>query len=131
MKKLFTLLTFTLLLFAAPVFSQGTDPVEPPAIENYFIDLTALSTLVVILSLALFSVVKVPVIWAKQIITWLISIGLAFVGQIWNIGMFEGINTIWTILLGVAGGLLANGIYDATFVQMILEFLKIKIPSKR
>ena len=131
MKKLFAILTFAVLMFTIPVFSQGTDPVDPPVIENYFVDLGALSGLVVILSLALFSVVKIPVLWAKQIITWLISIGLAFVGQIWNIGIFEGVNTVWTIILGVGGGLLANGIYDATFVQMMLEFLKIKIPTKR
>jgi hypothetical protein len=131
MKKVFALLTVALLMFTVPLIAQATDPVDPPVIENYFVDLGALSGLVVIISLALFSVVKIPILWAKQLITWIISIALAFVGQVWNIGIFEGVNVVWTIILGIGGGLLANGIYDATFVQMILEFLKIKIPTKR
>lgn len=133
MKKLFSLimLVFALCMFTVPLIAQGTDPVEPPAIESYFFDLGTLSTLVVILSLAFFAMVKIPVLWVKQLITWLISVGLAFVGYYWNIGIFEGVNVVWTIILGFAGGLLANGIYDATFVQMILEFLKIKIPTKK
>lgn len=134
MKKLIALLftAFALCMFSIPLFAQGTDPgtggVDP--ISVYFYTLTGLSGITVIVSMALINATGARG-WLKQLISWLTAMALAWVGYLFNVGMFEGITVGWTIILGLASGITSNGIYDITFVQMILEFLKLKIPTKK
>lgn len=59
----------------------------------------------------------------KQVISWVIAILLAFVGQAKMLGIFADTNILYTILNGVGVGLIANGIFDVTIVQSILSFI--------
>lgn len=134
MKKSIALLftAFALCMFSIPLFAQGTDPGTGGAdpISVYFYTLAGLSGITVIVSMALINATGARG-WLKQLISWLTAMALAWVGYLFNVGMFEGITVGWTIILGLASGITSNGIYDITFVQMILEFLKLKIPTKK
>ena len=61
-----------------------------------------------------------------QLLSWAISIGLAFVGSQKGLGVFANTTVIGTVLNGIGVGLIANGIFSADFVQTILAFLKAK-----
>lgn len=65
----------------------------------------------------------------KQIVSWVVAIALAFVGMWKGIGMFSSLSIGWTIVSGLAVGLVANGIFDVALVQSILEFIKAKKPA--
>jgi hypothetical protein len=67
--------------------------------------------------------------WKAQVLSWVISVGLAFVGSWKNIGIFAEMDVLWTVLNGLCVGLVANGIYSADLVKTILEFVKAK-PAK-
>ena len=134
MKKLFALLlaVFALCMFAIPLFAQGTDPGTGTGdlISQYFYTITGLSGITVIVAAALINATGANG-WLKQLISWIVAMGMAWIGYLFNVGMFENITIGWTIVLGLASGITSNGIYDITFVQYILEFLKLKIPTKK
>jgi hypothetical protein len=60
----------------------------------------------------------------KQLVSWAISIGLVFIGQLKSVGMVADSSTLWTAITGIAVGLVANGIFDIKLVQAILSFIK-------
>lgn len=133
MKKVFTILLLSLacLTFTIPAIAQATDPVDPAVdIPGYFASLATVASLGLILTALITKNIDVNSTF-KQIISWIVCIALAFVGYFFDIGMFVGINVVWTIILGFASGLLSNGTYDIKLIQGILEFLKLKIPTTR
>lgn len=69
--------------------------------------------------------------WIKRVVSWLIPIVLSFVGLWQNIGMFEGVNVLWTAIYGLATGLISNGLFDISVIQAILEFIKAKKPEPK
>ena len=66
----------------------------------------------------------------KQIVSWVISIVVVFIGQLKSVGMVAETNTLWTAITGVAVGLVANGIFDIKIVQAILSFIKANKSAK-
>jgi hypothetical protein len=64
--------------------------------------------------------------WKAQVLTWVISVALAFVGQWKGLGLFSETDVLWTVLNGLGVGLVANGVYSVEIVQSILAFLKAK-----
>lgn len=66
----------------------------------------------------------------KQIVSWVISILVVFIGQLKSVGMVAETSTLWTAITGVAVGLVANGIFDIKLVQAILSFIKANKSSK-
>ena len=64
--------------------------------------------------------------WKAQVLTWVISVALAFVGQWKGLGLFAETDVLWTVLNGLGVGLVANGVYSVEIVQSILAFLKAK-----
>jgi hypothetical protein len=96
-------------------------------ISSYFATLSAAAGLVVIISGYVNAHVFVSSsATLKQIVSWVIAIAIAFVGQIKGIGMFVDTSILWTAANGLAVGLVANGIFDITIVQSVLEFIKAK-----
>lgn len=96
----------------------------------YFGSLAAVAGAVVALSGWLKTyVIKVDGIKA-QLLTWLISIGIAFLGQWQGLGIFAGGDILTTVLNGVGVGLVANGIYSIEAVQNVLVLVKAKIAKK-
>lgn len=66
----------------------------------------------------------------KQIVSWVVAVALAFVGQAKGLGIVADTDTLFTVINGVAIGLVSNGIFDITIVQSILEFIKAKPVGK-
>jgi len=64
--------------------------------------------------------------WKAQLLSWGVSIALAFVGAWKGLGLFQEADVLNTIINGVGVGLVANGVFSVEFVQQILAFLKAK-----
>lgn len=64
--------------------------------------------------------------WKAQLLSWGVSVALAFIGSWKGLGLFQEADVLNTIINGVGVGLVANGIFSAEFVQQILTFLKAK-----
>jgi hypothetical protein len=91
---------------------------------TYFGSLAAVAGVVMTLSgWAKTYVIKVDGFKA-QLLTWLISIGVAFLGQWQNLGIFANADILTTVLSGVGVGLVANGLYSIEGVQNLLSLLK-------
>lgn len=69
--------------------------------------------------------------WIKRVVSWGVPIILSFIGLWQNVGMFEGINILWTAIYGLATGLISNGVFDIAVIQSILEFIKAKKPEPK
>jgi hypothetical protein len=102
-------------------------------INEYFGSLSLMASLVAIITGYLNT--HVPFLknangtW-KQIISWVISIVVVFIGQLKSVGMVAETSALWTGITGVAVGLVANGIFDIKIVQAILSFIKANKSSK-
>jgi hypothetical protein len=97
-------------------------------ISNYFGSLAALASLTVIISgyinTHIFSLGSSTL---KQVVSWVVAILVCVVGSLK--GLVVDTSVLWTIVNGLAVGLVANGIFDVSIVQSILEFIKAK-PTK-
>lgn len=99
-------------------------------LSPYFATLAALAGLVVVVTGWLKTNLLKWDGWKAQALSWVLSIGLAFVGQWKGLGLFAETDVLWTVLNGLGVGLVANGIYSADLVQSILAFIKAKPASK-
>ena len=97
-------------------------------LNTYFTSLVSASTAVVLIAgwinthITKFDGIK------AQILSWVISIALAFLGTYAQVGMFENATLLSTILNGLGIGLIANGIFTIDFVQALLILIKAKTP---
>lgn len=69
--------------------------------------------------------------WANQLISWGIGILLCMFGWFFNLGCLDILEWWQALLVGLGTGLAANGIFDLSFVQWILNlvFGKIGVPE--
>lgn len=126
MKK--AILFLAIILAGIYTYAQGAVEAISLPFENYFISISAIVVLVVPITEWLKKLLKATGFGA-QVISWLVSIALCFVGWAFKLGMFETINTWWVVLLyGLGTGLAANGVFDIELIQTILE--KIFKPTK-
>ena len=132
MKKLLLFLCAVLALVVTPVvlFAQETvnsvvTTVVETGFSNYFISLAALVPLVVLVAAFINKKLNLSG-FLKQLVAWVISILLCFVGWYFNLGMFAGL--VWWVVLiyGFAVGLAANGFFDIGLIQAILKGLKLE-----
>ena len=131
MKK-FLMLMF-LALLSLPILAQV---VEPPAnwldlfanINVWLGSLTGVAAVTVFIAAAANTLLKTTGIW-KQIVAMVVSIILLGVGNLVNMGFMAELNLLHTIIYGLAGGLLANGIFDLGFLNVLLRLLKV-IPAE-
>ena len=132
MKKLLLFLCAALVLVVTPVvlFAQETvnsvvTTVVETGFSNYFISLAALVPLVVLVAAFINKKLNLSG-FLKQLVAWVISILLCFVGWYFSLGMFAGL--VWWVVLiyGFAVGLAANGFFDIGLIQAILKGLKLE-----
>ena len=132
MKKLLLFLCAVLAFVVTPVvlFAQETvnsvvTTVVETGFSNYFISLAALVPLVVLIAAFINKKLNLSG-FLKQLVAWVISILLCFVGWYFNLGMFAGL--VWWVVLiyGFAVGLAANGFFDIALIQAILKGLKLE-----
>ena len=96
-------------------------------ISSYFTSLTLLAALATIVS----GYVNTHALsnassTMKQIASWVVAIGLAFVGSLKGLGIVADTSVLFTALNGLAIGLVSNGIFDVSLVQSVLEFIRAK-----
>lgn len=104
---------------------QTTDSLD---LSQYFVSLGALAGLVIIITefIKKIKAITDAASWIKQIISWIVSLGLAFAGNYFQLGIFANLSTTLVIVYSVAVGLIANGIFDVTLVQALLNLFKKK-----
>ena len=132
MKKFLQLLTMLLFALFIPVmvFAQGEVVVPGFDFGPYFASLAAMVPLVVLITAWLKKVLKVNGIWI-QIVSWILSITLCFVGYLLHIGLFADITQWWLVLIyGFCVGLSANGFFDITIIQQILKGIGLEPKNK-
>ena len=130
MKKLIFVLLF-ILLIPVVVFAQD---LEPPTswvevISNFnvwFATLAGIAAVTVFLAGAVNTLLKISNKITKQIVAWLVAIILVVAGNVFNIGFVAEFPWLTTIIYGFAAGLLANGLFDISWVQAFLNFLNLK-----
>jgi len=96
-------------------------------ISSYFVSLGAMAGLVTLvtgwLNTHVPALAKANSTW-KQVMAWVVSIAIAFVGAYLGMGLANGLSILWTVITGVAVGLVANGLFDVTLIQSLLIILK-------
>ncbi len=103
-------------------------------IQDYFLSITGVAALAVFISgwinTKLIKGEAIIIgISTRMIVSWVVCIGLAFLGQVKAIGIFADTNILWTIVNGIGVGLVANGVFAVEFIQSVLSFLKLKPPA--
>lgn len=111
-------------------FAQDLDPVKEwlsESLGQYFTSLAVFSPFVVVVSGWINRVLSARGA-AAQIVSWLIALASGFLASWLGLGVFDDVGTLMTIATSLAGGLVANGIYDIKLVQQILEIIKAIVP---
>lgn len=127
MKRLFLLCLLTFALLNA-VMAQVVQPIfdlVKDYLSVHYVTLAMFVPVVVLISGYANTWFKVESKW-RQRVSWLIAFVLGFVGYYLQIGIFEGLSVLWTVIVSFGSGLVANGIYDLATVQSILEALQAK-----
>ena len=107
--------TFAASIVGEQVFNQD-------GIEVYFYSLAALAGAVLPVTQFIKKLLNSSGNWTRYI-SWVVAIGLAFLGWWLNLGMLEGLKVVWVVVYGIAAGLVSNSVVDAVFVEMILKIL--------
>ena len=118
MKKfLMMLLMFFLIV---PVFASDGGSID---VSQYFVSLSVLAPIIVLVTEFIKTNLKIS---NSQIISWIVAVVLSGVGWLLKLGMFAGVEWYWILIYGFASGLVANGIFDITIIQGILNLFKKK-----
>lgn len=67
---------------------------------------------------------------AARWLSWLIAVLLGGFGHFSNVGIFEDVGLLVSLLTGLAAGLIANGVFTIEIVKTILEWIKAQLPKK-
>ena len=131
MKKLFALfaLLAIIVLSTATLFAQsdttgtGGGGGSSDPLELIFLSVATLAGVVLpITGWIATHVVK----GSAQITSWVVAIGLASLGHVFNLGIFGSYNWFWTIGYGMIAALTANGMADTSMIQAILKAIAAK-----
>jgi len=93
-------------------------------LENYWTLFAAIVAVVSAVAAALIKLFKVKAGWLKQVISWLVAIGLTFAA--WAIGMLPSLGEpawFYVLIQGVCVGLVSNGFYDIPAIRKFYEWL--------
>lgn len=134
MKRLMMLFGL-LVLMIAPMFGQE---VEPPTdwvdllaqMPTWFGTLAGFAAVSVFLGSVATTLFKIEKSWVKQIVAWLVAVLLCVVGNLVNFGMLAEATWLQTIVYGIGAGLIANGIFDVSVVQLLLQALKLEVKKE-
>jgi len=131
MKTLIRLLMILLVALMLPVVAFCQEVSEAVATvvgfspASYFVSLSALATAVITITQWLKGIINSTGVITK-LVSWLISITLAFIGWWFNLGIFDSITWYWVIIYAVGAGLIANSIFDLSVVTALINLFKTK-----
>lgn len=119
----------------AVVFAQDADnPIDDFDFIGMFISIPALAAGVVVITELVKKAIKDKFKYI-QYISWLIAVLLSAVGFIFKLGIFSGVKWYIGLIYALSAGLIANGLFDWQFIQIILKLLRISpkkaIPGNR
>ena len=105
----------------------------PPAVDlsGYFATLAVLAGAALAVVQFIKGLVKSTNSVVNHVITWIISVGFAFVGYFFQWGMFAGLDILWTAIYGVACGLVVDGLFGVSTLESVLTALKSVLPPKK
>lgn len=132
MKKFLLIL---MLFVAAPVVAVHAQELEPVKdwisglLQPYFVSLAVFSAAIVLVAGWINRLLDARK-FAAQLVSWLVAICGGFIASFLGLGIFADLPVWWTIIVSLAGGLVANGLYDIAIVQQFLQFLKAIVPEK-
>lgn len=123
MKKLVMLfLCFFAFIVGAMAIEVGQD--IPTGIGEIFASLGSLILIVPVITQFLKKWFKIERDLWKQVISWVVSILLVVIGELFNLGMFASIDSWFEVIgYGIGIGLVINGIFDIDFVKAFLQAL--------
>lgn len=113
---------------ASPVIETATN-----FIESVFISVGAVAGAILFLfGLINDKLLKKPMndTWT-QVTTWLLALVLGGVGYYFNLGIFADVGIIWSGVLSIGSGLVANGLFTLEKVQQGLAFLGVIYPKTK
>lgn len=131
MKKFVCFLTLGLLIFGlgTDLIAQVVDSTKitiPPVGEGFgFGSLLAISGITIFLTAIFNKIFSVVAPLWKQVISWVISIAIVVVAHLLGIGFAASFTIGTTFIYGIANGLLSNGIFDLSFIRLLLSLLKL------
>lgn len=65
-----------------------------------------------------------------QVLSWSLSVALAYGASALGLGLFAATGPVGTLLYGLAGGLIANGVFDVQLTQSLLAKVNLaKVPG--
>lgn len=120
---------FLFLMFPVVAFCGNGILTEPSGVEVYFVSVAALAAVVLPLTNWLKNLFNLVGSWTV-VLSWVVSVGLSFIGWWLNLGMFEGITIVWVLIYGVAVGMVSNSLFDIGIINAILSVLKGRIKNK-
>ena len=103
----------------------NSDPVMPMEANNpvleFFFSYAGLVLLIQILTGWILKTVPMLGKTLKQVTSWVVAVGVAYIGNLYGYGLFAGASMIETIATGVGLGMVANYLYDAKTLESILS----------
>lgn len=91
---------------------------------DYWTLFAAIVAVVSAAAAALIKLFNVKTGWLKQVISWLVAIGLTFAA--WAIGILPSLGEpawLYVLIQGVCVGLVSNGFYDIPAIKKFYEWL--------
>ena len=124
-----------LVLLIVPVFSQDVDPPTDwvdllAQMPTWFGTLAGFGAVTVFLGSVVTTLFKLTKPWTKQVASWFVAVILCVVGNLVNFGLLADASWLQTLVYGIGAGLIANGIFDFTIVQLILQYLKLEVKKE-
>ncbi len=92
-------------------------------LSQFFVSLAAIVPLAVLVTEFLKTKLNIEKNWLKQVTAWVISVVLCLLGMWLNLGILAHVTFIQAIVYGLATGLVANGFFDLSVVQILLDLL--------
>jgi hypothetical protein len=114
-------------VFTAPILAQTTgivQVVDETDVLVYFASIPALASAVLLVTQFIKQFWKLAGSGA-QYLSWGVSFALAVVGMQFDFGIFNSIAWWVGLIYALAAGLIANGLFDWSFIRSILKALKL------
>lgn len=115
---------FLILAIPAAIFAQGD--AAPIDFNSWVATLATVASAAVFLSAIINTWFKIEKKILKQVVAWLVAIALTFLGNLLNVGFTADFPWLTTLAYGFGAGLVANGLFDISIVQSVLDFLQLK-----
>jgi hypothetical protein len=128
MKKFLFLMSLLIFVFVVPVFAQAS-PDPPTGIIGSFATIAGVVSLTLLITGWIKTALKLVGKWARWV-SWAVAIVISLVGWMLNFGLFEPLTWYIAIGYGFGIGLVANGLFTADTIQLILAFFKAQVKKE-